>query len=44
MRGRLFAERAVLVQSQPIGIVLLILERIIIAVLTFRTFERNLYS
>ena len=40
----LFAERAVLIQSQSVGIVLLVLDTVVISVFAFRAFKRDFGS
>lgn len=42
MLGMLFAERAILLQHQPVRIVLFIFQTVIISVLAFRALKRNL--
>lgn len=44
MNGVLFADRAILFQFQTVGIVALILETVVIAVLALGTLERNFSS
>ena len=44
MDGVLFADGAVLLELQTIGIVALILEAVVVPVFAFRAFERDLHS
>lgn len=44
MESMLAAEAAILVELQPVGVVLLVLEGVIIPLLTFRTSQCNLNS
>ena len=44
MDGVLLADGAVLFELKTIGIVALILEAVVISVLAFRTFKRDLHS
>jgi hypothetical protein len=44
VNGVLLAERTILIQRQSVRIILLILKRIIVSVLAFRTFECNFHS
>lgn len=44
MKGVLLAKSAILVHFQSVRIILLILHRVIVSLLTFRTRQRNLYS
>ena len=44
MNGMLFAERTILFQLQPLGVVLFILHIVVISVLAFGALERDLGS
>lgn len=44
MDGVLLADGAVLLELETVGVVALIFEAVVISVLAFRTFERDLHS
>jgi hypothetical protein len=44
VRGVLLAEAAILLKLDPLGIVLLVLERVVVALLAVLTTQRNLIS